>query len=193
MIIPTDIPLVLASSSPRRIAMMREHGICPLIIPSDTDETIPGNLEVSEAVMYLAMKKANKVKEDPRTPSDAWIVGADTVVYKDIIIGKPADKEEAFSILKHLSGAAHDVYTGVALIRADGSQQRIFYERTRVFFKDYSDKDILAYINTGEPFDKAGGYAIQGGFAKHIDHIDGDRNNVIGFPWDRFIMEFNKF
>ena len=184
-----SISLVLASSSPRRIQMLREHGINPLVIPTNIDEAIPSHLDVKEAVMHLALKKAMKAKEDARVPSGAWIVGADTVVYKDRIIGKPAGVEEAVNILKYLRGAAHDVYTGVALIRPADCLRRVFYERTRVFFKDYSDEEITAYISSGEPFDKAGGYAIQGGFAKYIDKIEGDRNNVIGFPWDRFVEE----
>jgi septum formation protein len=187
--IPKDIFLVLASSSPRRVSMMHEHGINPLIIPSDIDEAIPEQLDVSDAVIYLALKKAMKVKDDPRVPADAWIVGADTVVYKDRIIGKPADMHEAFTTLEYLRKAAHDVYTGVALISVADSQYHVFYERTRVFFKDYSDEEIWAYINTGEPFDKAGGYAIQGGFSNYIDYIEGDLNNVIGFPWNRFVKE----
>jgi len=170
--------------------MMREHGISPLVIPADIDEVIPNGLEVNDAVMYLALKKAMKVVDDPRVPINAWVVAADTVVYKDRIIGKPANANDAFDTLKFLCGGPHEVYTGVAIIQKSSSQQCVFYERTRVFFKDYSDEEIRDYISTGEPFDKAGGYAIQGKFSKYIDYIEGDRSNVIGFPWDRFIKEW---
>ena len=185
-----SFPIVLASSSPRRIDMMREHGISPIVIPADIDEVIPRGLEVHEAVMHLALEKAMKVADDPRVPINAWVVGADTVVYKDRIIGKPASANDAFNTLKLLCGDSHEVYTGVAIIQMSNSRHRVFYERTRVFFKDYSDKEIWDYISTGEPFDKAGGYAIQGKFSEYIDYIEGDRNNVIGFPWDRFIREW---
>ena len=191
MISHENIVIVLASSSPRRIEMFRKHGINPIIIPADIDEAIPAQLDVCEAVMHLAMKKAMKAKEDPRVPFGAWIVGADTLVYKNRIIGKPADKEEAYITLKCLSGAVHDVYSGVALLHATGAHESVFYQRTKVFFKEYSDEDIKAYIATGEPFDKAGGYAIQGGFAKYIDCIEGDYENVIGFPWNRFVKELH--
>ncbi|MDR1558751.1 MAG: Maf family protein [Clostridiales bacterium] len=183
------MPVVLASSSPRRIDMLRERGFNPLIIPADIDETISSDLDVRCAVMCLALKKALKAAEDSRVPAGAWIVGADTVVYRDRIIGKPTDFDEAYAILEYLRGAAHDVYTGVALIQAGVSRRGVFYERTRVFFKNYSDKDIIDYIKTGEPFDKAGGYAIQGGFGKYVDHIEGDRDNVMGFPFYRFAEE----
>jgi len=172
--------------------MLREHGISPIVIPADIDETIPNGLEVNDAVMYLALKKAMKVTNYPRVPVNAWVVGADTVVYKDRIIGKPANADDAFDTLKFLCRGSHEVYTGVAIIQKASSQHHVFYERTRVFFKDYSDKEIQEYINTGEPFDKAGGYAIQGRFSEYIDYIEGDRNNVIGFPWDRFIREWEK-
>jgi len=171
--------------------MMREHGISPIVIPADIDEIIPIGLEVNEAVMYLALEKAKKVTNDPRVPINAWVVAADTVVYKDrVVVGKPADANDAFDTLKFLCGESHEVYTGVAIVQKSGSHRHAFYERTRVFFKNYSDKEIWDYISSGEPFDKAGGYAIQGKFSEYIDYIEGDRNNVIGFPWDRFIREW---
>jgi len=170
--------------------MMREHGISPIVIPADIEEVIPAGLEANEAVMYLALEKAKKVTDDPRVPINAWVVAADTVVYKDRIIGKPTDANDAFDTLKFLCGESHEVYTGVAIIQKAGSHRHVFYECTRVFFKNYSDKEIWDYISSGEPFDKAGGYAIQGKFSEYIDYIEGDRNNVIGFPWDRFIREW---
>lgn len=188
--------IILASSSPRRIEMLRNEDIEPLIISPDVDETIDIEMDMEDAVMYLAMKKALFVEssiepQSIREPS--IIIGADTVVFSDRIIGKPENKEEAFRILSKLNGKSHFVATGVALIEPFSHRRRVFCEITKVFFKTYDEKDILDYVNTDEPYDKAGGYAIQGAWGKHIDHIEGDFENVIGFPLTRIKEELKDF
>ncbi len=122
----------------------------------------------------------------------AYIIAADTIVYKDEIIGKPRDREDARRILGELNGKEHYVITGVSILRCGRPERRTFAETTKVYFKKYSMEELEAYIKSDEPYDKAGGYAIQGTFGKYIDHIDGDMNNVIGFPWDRITEEFGK-
>ena len=187
--------LILASGSPRRINMMKEKGFEPEIMPADVDENLPFEMNMESAVMYLALKKALWVEEHTETTagSDApIIISADTVVYKDRIIGKPESPEEAFEILSSLRNTWHYVATGVCLLKAGTPVRETFYEVTEVFFKDYSDEELREYLTTDEAYDKAGGYAIQGTFSKYIDHFEGDYDNVVGFPWDRIEKELKK-
>jgi septum formation protein len=204
------VPIVLASGSPRRIEILRAHGIEPIVRPADVDESIPPNLNVRQAVMYLALKKAfasaesySVYEKDPRPGARRFFIAADTVVCKgkDGIFGKPASPAEARRMLDALRNSSHTVYTGVAVLRGaftgadmreDGARtggapvsKRVFCEEARVFFKDYPQSVIEAYIASGEPFDKAGGYAVQGGFGVHVERVEGDVNTVIGLPWDR--------
>lgn len=181
--------IILASGSPRRIQIMKENGIVPVIMKPEVNETLPQTITMEQAVMYLALKKAQSVE---MVCGDGWIIGADTVVYKDRIVGKPKDYEDAVAILKHLREGAHLVATGVAILEARTHTRSLFCEVTKVFFKDYSDEEIDAYIASGEVWDKAGAYAIQGGFAPYIDHIEGDYDNVVGFPWQRICEELQR-
>ncbi len=178
--------IVLASSSPRRIEMMKKNGYEPLIRPADIDETLPIQMSPEAATMYLAFKKASFInsKENNSIDEDMLIIAADTVVvYGSRIIGKPADKNEAFNTLIRLRNSSHRVITGVCMIDNKNNIKECFGSVTEVFFKDFSEKELIEYINTPEPYDKAGGYAIQGTFGKYVDHIDGDYDNVVGFPW----------
>lgn len=189
--------IILASSSPRRIEILKMNDINPIIMPPHVDETIPDGLSMEQAVMYLALLKALSVekewlKSEPSNPDKAYIIAADTVVYKDRIIGKPEDFQDARNIFNELKNTSHLVTTGVAIIQAKSNNKMMFCEITEVFFKDYNEGDIIDYLKTPEPWDKAGGYAIQGGWAKHISHIKGDYNNVVGFPWARIEKELNK-
>lgn len=184
--------LVLASSSPRRIQMMRAKGYEPYIFPAQVDETIPITMGMESAVMYLACKKALWAEQhlpQEQKINSPILVAADTVVYKDRIIGKPADPDQAREILASLRKSAHYVATGVCLLKPELPVRKLFCEITKVFFKDFSQEALEAYINTDEPYDKAGGYAIQGTFGRYVDHIEGDYENVIGFPWSRIEKE----
>lgn len=185
---------VLASGSPRRIEMMQAHGISPAVCPADIEENLPIIGGMKETTMFLALKKAKAVENcgDPRITPGSIIIAADTVVYKDKIMGKPVDFDDAFAMLTELRGDCHYVATGVALVEAGKSNARVFTEVTKVYFKDYSDQDLMAYLKTDEAYDKAGAYAIQGHFAKYIEKIEGDYNNVVGFPWDRIQAEIEK-
>lgn len=178
--------IILASASPRRIDMMRRHGYNPEIRPSDIDETLPEDIGMKDAVMFLALKKALDVESRCTFPEDQGklIIAADTVVYKDGILGKPADRADAFSMLNRIKGTSHEVATGVAIIEAGCANKLVFCDATKVFCKDYTDAELNAYLDTDEPYDKAGAYAIQGIFAKHIDHYEGSFDTVVGFPWD---------
>ena len=190
--------IVLASGSPRRIEMMRAHGIEPLVMPADIEENIPKVHGMCETVMFLALKKAQDVAGRLSSLADCTeegsiIVAADTIVYKDgEIMGKPADRDDAFRMLDKLRNDFHYVVTGVALLSYGRQLTRVFAEVTKVYFEDYQDSELEAYLDTDEAYDKAGAYAIQGYFAKHIDHIEGSYDNVIGFPWDRIEKEILK-
>ena len=216
---PTSVgrSLILASGSPRRIEMMQAHGYDPLVLPAEIEENVPLHHSMTDTVTYLALKKARDVEarwlSEKRSCADAVaapdasetaetavsdlppvIIAADTVVcYQGEIMGKPADKEDGFRMLSALRGDVHDVVTGVALVEAGAQHARVFYEITRVFFKDYSDEELLAYLDTNEAYDKAGGYAIQGWFSRYVDHIEGDYDNVVGFPWKRIEKELAHF
>ena len=190
--------IVLASGSPRRIEIMRAHGIEPLVMPADIEENIPKVHGMCETVMFLALKKAQDVAGRLSSLADCTeegsiIVAADTIVYKDgEIMGKPADRADAFRMLDKLRNDFHYVVTGVALLSYGRQLTRVFAEVTKVYFEDYQDSELEAYLDTDEAYDKAGAYAIQGYFATHIDHIEGSYDNVIGFPWDRIEKEILK-
>lgn len=191
---------ILASGSPRRIEMMKAHGYDPIVMPSDIDETLPLHCGMTETVAFLALKKAQDVEarwlalpEAAEAESAPIILAADTVVYKNEIMGKPVDKEDGLRMLKALRNDVHYVVTGVAMVEAGKQKTKVFYDITKVFFTDYTDQELEEYLDTDEAYDKAGGYAIQGHFAKYIDHIEGDYHNVVGFPWDRIEKELKYF
>lgn len=191
---------ILASGSPRRIEMMRSEGYDPLVMPSSVDEPLPLYHGMTETVAFLALRKARDVEAkflsscDGVPASAPIIIAADTIVYYDgEIMGKPKDKEDGFRMLSKLRGQVHFVVTGVALVQAGMQNASVFYEITKVYFTDYTDEELLSYLDTDEPYDKAGGYAIQGTFSKYVDHIEGDYDNVVGFPWARVQKELAKF
>lgn len=190
--------IILASSSPRRIHKLQEEGITPYILPSQVEETVPPHMTMEQAVQYLALKKALDAEQQwnalPYPPLKAPVlIAADTVVYQNRIIGKPADRVDAFAILHGLSGTHHFVATGVCLLVPGTTKRRVFYEVTQVHFAPYTDAEIQAYLDTDEPWDKAGAYAIQGAWGKHVSHIDGGFDNVVGFPWDTICKELDRF
>lgn len=178
--------ITLASGSPRRIEMLQDLGVVLRIIRPDVEENITLSLSPGQLVMCLALKKALSVEaqllEDGQALKDTLLISADTIVYADGVIGKPKNEEDAFRILSFLRGRTHTVYSGVCLIGTEKKLRHVFFRETKVFFKQYTDEEIKKYIASGEPMDKAGAYAIQGGFAPYIDHIEGDFDNVIGLP-----------
>ena len=169
-------PLMLASESPRRRELLEAMGVPFEAVGADIEETEEGAPE--EVVLHNALGKAEKVLS--RFP-DRLVLGADTVVVIDgRIFGKPADQKDAERMLRTLSGRWHEVYTGVALLKK--GFRRLESDRTRVHFVPLTAGDIDAYIATGEPFGKAGAYAIQGRAGMLIDRIEGSSSNVIGLP-----------
>jgi len=190
----SDKPLILASRSPRRIALLRELGLPFEAVSSDADE----RAAQGDCPDVLAMDAARLKAEDVagRFP-DRLVLGADTVVYLDrqepgecaadrppanfTILGKPADPAEARAMLVALRNRRHGVVTGLCLIAPDRSV-RTAAETTRVWMCDFSDGELDIYLASGEPLDKAGAYGIQGGAAALIEEIEGDYFNVVGLP-----------
>lgn len=191
--------IVLASASPRRIEMFCRHGIKPFVAPAGVEENLPFGAGARRAVMFLALKKglyteSGLLEKDAsffkKLSGRPLIVSADTVVcLRDTILGKPETEEEAFRMLKALCGKTHQVATGVCFIFPGSGRKHVFCEVTQVRMKDYGDREILDYIATGEPMDKAGAYAIQGGWKDYVQDFSGDYDNIVGFPWKRAQQE----
>ena len=176
--------LILASASPRRAEILRNSGIQFEIRKTDVDESrLAGELP-GDYVRRLALAKALSAATEYRDPLDeTLILGADTVVVVDAdILGKPASQDDARSMLRRLSGRIHEVHTGLALLRKPGAEQRVVEEITRVHFAPLTDREIEDYIATGEPFDKAGAYGIQGIGGRYVTRIEGCYFNVMGLP-----------
>ena len=178
--------LILASASPRRKEILENAGFHFEIIPSDCEENVPNTLSPDMMVTELAILKATDVASKQK--GDLLIVGADTLVaFGDTVMGKPKDAEDASKMLHTLSGQTHQVYTGICVIRRLDGFMVAKSEKTDITFRSLSEKEIEDYIATGEPFDKAGAYAIQGLANPFVSNIEGDFNNVVGFPLDTFI------
>ena len=172
--------LVLASSSPRRRELMQMLGFRNLIVcPAVGEEHPPEGAGPEEIVGALSLSKAREVLE--KSPDDALVIAADTIVWLDgRALGKPHSEEEAASMLRSLSGRSHEVYTGVTLMDREGSQTET--ERSVVFFRELSEDEIRRYIDCGEPMDKAGAYGAQSRGALFVRRIEGDFFNVMGLP-----------
>lgn len=183
--------LILASGSPRRQELLKLVAEEFTVHPVDADETLPAGMPVEMAAAYLADLKARTAAE--LFPEDI-VIGCDTVVVlEDEIMGKPTDRADAFRMLRRLSGETHTVMTGVSLYC--GKQTTVFTVETDVTFYTLSDAEIEAYLDTGEPFDKAGAYGIQGKGALLVQRIEGDYFNVVGLPaaaLSRNLRQFEK-
>ena len=181
--------IVLASQSPRRKEIMETAGFEFEIIVSNAEEKIEENLSPEEVAKSLSLQKAQAVASDN---PEKIVIGADTIVVLDNeILGKPKDRNDAYKMLKKLSGKSHKVYTGIAVICGE----KIVSEAvsTEVEFFELSDEEIIKYIETNEPMDKAGSYGIQGRGCLLVKGIRGDYFNVVGLPiatLSKIIKEF---
>ena len=173
--------LLLASGSPRRAEILRAVGWPFEALAMDIDETLIDGENAEQMVERLALGKAEAAAN---RSSSVLVLGADTTVVVDSeILGKPQDERDARRMLRLLSGRWHDVLTGVALVRSGDERHRaIAHERTQVRFGQMSDAEIDWYVQSGEPMDKAGAYAVQGRAALFIEEIRGDYWNVVGLP-----------
>lgn len=184
--------IILASASPRRREILKQIGIRFKVVPSSADENIENCDDTGLFVEKLAWIKAWETAR--RMPAGHLVIGADTIVLSgEGIMGKPKDKDEAFKMLKYLSGKTHTVLTGVTVIEARTDNSLTSHERTEVTFRDITEDEIRAYIDTGEPMDKAGAYGIQGRGAVFVEKIDGCYFNVMGLPVSRLCLMLKKF
>ncbi len=189
--------IYLASVSPRRKELLRQVGISFKVMPSAVEEKITKE-RPDEVVEELSYQKAVDVcgKLSAEGKEDFVVIGADTVVSAwGKILGKPVDRADAIRMLKELQGGSHQVYTGVTLAWKYKNMSPMyvtFSECTDVIMYAMTDEEIMSYVDSGEPMDKAGAYAIQGLCAAHIQGICGDYNNVVGLPVGRVCQELKK-
>jgi septum formation protein len=180
--------IILASSSPRRQELLRSLHLPMLIYPSDVDETVEANLSPVQIVEQLSVRKASAVREqllhkDNNEWSDGIVLGSDTiVVWNGQVLGKPDDQHHAKEMLSLLQGTVHHVYSGIALIDMRTGETMIGHRCTTVRMKTLTEEQLVRYIASGEPMDKAGAYAIQGLGATLVESIEGCYFNVVGLP-----------
>lgn len=188
--VKSGVDIILASASPRRRELLKL--ICEDFksVSPNVEETVPDEVEIFQRPQYLAVKKAFHVAKG--LSKKAVVIGCDTGVFIDEeMLGKPKDKNDAFSMLKKLSGRDHLVVTGCCI--TDGERKREFSVTSRVFFYPLTDEDIKDYIATGEPMDKAGAYGIQGKGSLLIKKIQGDYFNIVGLPLSALARELSLF
>lgn len=179
---PETSLLVLASASPRRKELLASLGIGFQVVPSQAAEALLPNESPRQHVMRLSREKALEVARRKEV-TGRWFLGSDTVVLRDeTILGKPADATEAAAMLRSLSGRSHQVLSGYAIYDRLKDKMESDAVTTQVRFKELTDQEIAGYIATGEPFGKAGSYAIQGIGAFMVPAIEGSYSNVVGLP-----------
>ena len=175
-------PLILGSASPRRARLLSTLGVPFDVRVSDVPEVAVCGEGPRAHTMRLAREKAQAVAA---ICSGAWVLGSDTVVVLDgEILGKPQDASVARDTLSRLSGRRHCVVTGVALVAPGGALSEELCDESNVWFRNLTAEEIAAYVDSGEPLDKAGSYAIQGGAADFVTRLQGSYENVVGLPVD---------
>ncbi|WP_078413922.1 Maf family protein [Priestia abyssalis] len=180
--------LVLASGSPRRKQLLEQLHLSFTVHVSSVEEIFDANQSPYDIVMSLALQKANDVAAHY---PDAYVLGSDTVVvYDGNILGKPSDENEAVNMLQMLSGSTHEVVTGVAIVHKGKAIS--FYEKADVTFWELTKEEIMDYVKSGEPMDKAGSYGIQGLGASLVQKMEGDYYSVVGLPLSKTIRELKK-
>jgi septum formation protein len=182
--------LILASASPRRRQLLQEVGVAFTVEPSNTDETVLPGESPSDYAIRVAQEKAQDVAiHHP----GSWVLGADTIVALDgRIFGKPRDADDGFRMLSSLSGCVHHVMTAFVLLNSAGQVQESQIVISQVTFKSLSDGQIREYLATGEPFDKAGAYAVQGMGSALVEHVEGSYTNVVGLPVEEVLAALHR-
>ena len=189
-----QVPIILASKSPRRIELMQQVGFQFTVqLAGETDEVYPANLRCKEIPLFLARLKADAFLQSVTVPDDTIVVTADTIVWiNNQLLGKPAGRQEAIDMLGILSGNMHQVFTGVCL--TSNSKQHAFYAESKVFFRKLTNDEITFYVDRCQPYDKAGSYGIQEwiGYVG-IEKIEGSYYNVMGLPVQKLYRELCDF
>jgi septum formation protein len=182
--------LVLASASPRRRQLLQDAGFYFLVHPSQISESFDENMTIDDQLRDLSRRKAEAVFQEYKSihKDPFLILAADTeVIIHGEALGKPQDQRQAVAFLKLLSGCFHEVKTAVYMIESLQGQIVSHVETTLIEFKDLSDQEIHDYVQTGEPFDKAGGYAIQGLGRELVKRTTGSWTNVVGLPIEKVV------
>ena len=190
-----EAELILASRSPRRAELLKEIIKSFRIIPSNIKEKCLESESPDTYVLRVSREKAESVSggEEPRN-GGCWVLAGDTiVVLEGTILGKPEDADDARRMLEHLQDRGHEVITGICLLNREERVCCLETVRTQVWMRRIEPEEIEAYIQTGEPFDKAGGYAIQGQGGRFVRKIDGSYSNVVGLPTERLQALFSEY
>ncbi len=187
-----QLKIVLASASPRRLQIVQEHGLTAVVMPADIEEIRQKDEEAKEYVTRLAREKAQTILSRGVIKNAALILAADTTVaYQNHILEKPRDHEDASRMLHLLSGNSHEVYTGYALIFLPEQQWDVNYVTTHITFHSLTEQQIKSYIDSGDPFDKAGGYGIQQVRDTFVKEIKGSYYNVMGLPIEEILEKIS--
>jgi septum formation protein len=180
--------IVLASASPRRRELLKQAGIAYIAMPADIEEAAAEGEGPTELTLRLAREKAEKIAGALGATPRRLVLGADTiVVLGDAVFGKPRDADDAFRLLRELSGRTHRVITGVAVVDTERRQTWERAVESRVTLRPASDAELRSYLATGESLDKAGAYAIQGEGRQLVSRLAGSETNVIGLPLEETI------
>jgi septum formation protein len=183
--------IFLASSSPRRLELLKQSGHSVIVVPADVEEVIPDYFTVGETTLFNAKQKASSIAIHRPT---SLVLGVDTLVTIDRqILGKPRDLDEAFAMLTQLSGREHEVYSGVWLTERAREKSWGFIEVSRVRFRALSPKEIHQYLKRIQPLDKAGAYAAQDDKMSVIESIQGSITNVVGLPMEKLAEALEAF
>ncbi|HHT0594395.1 TPA: Maf family protein [Legionella anisa] len=186
------LKIILASASPRRLHILQEHGFPAVVMPANIEEIQQKNEEAKIYVTRLAKEKAQTILAQVNAGAADIILAADTTVaYQDHILEKPRDHQDAYRMLSMLSGNSHEVYTGYALIFLPEQQWQVDCVTSSITFHTLSEQQIQNYIDTGDPFDKAGGYGIQNVYDTFIKEIKGSYYNVMGLPIEEIMKKIS--
>ncbi|WP_454785971.1 Maf family protein [Legionella sp. WA2024007413] len=186
------LKVILASASPRRFHILQEHGLNAVVMPADIEEIVQKGEDARAYVTRLAEEKAHTILLQTAVESAHLILAADTTVaYQNHILEKPRDAEDAYRMLRMLSGNSHEVYTGYALIFLPEQKWCINYATTHITFHNLTDEQIQDYIDSGDPFDKAGGYGIQTVRDTFVKEIKGSYYNVMGLPIEEILEKIS--
>lgn len=188
-----DKKIILASASPRRVELLSKLVPSFDILPTNADENQNGIFSAKDLVMFLALKKCQYCITHNAIDYNSLIISADTVVYCNGILGKPKSKADARNMIESISGRTHSVYTGVAIYDASSKRFDVFYNRSDVTVKRLSKEEIEEYIESDEPYDKAGSYAIQGTFRQYVESISGSYENIVGLPIQKLAKHLSDY
>ncbi|WED43686.1 Maf family protein [Legionella cardiaca] len=186
------LKIILASASPRRLQILQKYGLTAVVMSANIEEILQKGEEAKTYVTRLAKEKAQAILPKVAVDSADLILAADTTVaYQNHILEKPGNREDAYRMLRMLSGNTHDVYTGYALVFLPEQRWLVDYVKTRITFHTLTEQQIRNYIDSGDPFDKAGSYGIQQVSDTFVKEIEGSYYNVMGLPIEEILQKIS--